>query len=69
MRQKPGMIEIGKKIRAVRKFRKITLAQLSVMSKINYSNLVHIEQGYTNARILTLKEIARCLDMDVKVFL
>jgi transcriptional regulator with XRE-family HTH domain len=63
------LIEMGSKIKAVRKARKIGLPTLSKLCKIDMSNLWFIERGQRNIHILTLKSIADVFEMDVKDFL
>jgi transcriptional regulator with XRE-family HTH domain len=61
--------EMGSKMRAARKAKKLTLRQLGEMCKLDYSAIARIECGYKSSRILTLKIIAEKLGVDVKDFL
>jgi transcriptional regulator with XRE-family HTH domain len=61
--------EIGKKIKAARKAKKISLERMAALSRTDMSNLWFLENGLRNAHVLTLKSIADVLEMDVKKFL
>lgn len=61
--------ELGANIRALRKARKMSLKELSEATKINRVSLTHLELGYKNSHILTLKVIAESLGVDVRVLL
>ena len=61
--------EMGKKIKALRKSKRITLEEMSKLSSIDMSNLWFVENGRRNAHILTLKNIADVLQLDVKDFI
>jgi transcriptional regulator with XRE-family HTH domain len=63
------LIEMGKKIRATRKAKGISLRQLTVMTGMHKSALSEIENGKRNSYLLTLKLIADTLNVDVKDFL
>ena len=60
------LIEMGKKIKVRRKELKISLPKLSAMCKTDMSNLWFIEKGRRNVHILTLKNNADVLKVDVK---
>jgi transcriptional regulator with XRE-family HTH domain len=61
--------EMGKKIKAARKAKKISLPKMSKLTKIDLSNLWFLENGERNTHILTLKSIADVLGKDVKDFI
>lgn len=61
--------EMGRKIRAARKSKKIAITELAVKSNIDLSNLSFLERGMRNCHILSLKSIADVLGVDVKDFL
>jgi transcriptional regulator with XRE-family HTH domain len=63
------LIEMGKKIRAIRKAKGISLRQLVVITGMHKSALSEIENGKRNSYLLTLKKIADKLDVDVKDFI
>jgi len=69
MRNELYLKEMGKKIKAIRKMKKITLDRLSHLCTIDVSALSFIENGKRNAHILTLKSIAEVLEVDVKDFI
>lgn len=59
--------EMGSKIKAARKAKKLTLEKLSKLSgATDLSNLWFIENGQRNVHILTLKSIADCLQIEIK---
>ena len=60
------LIEIGKKIQAFRKAKKITIRGLGELCKLDYSTLCRIEGGQYASRITTLKIVADKLGIDVK---
>ena len=61
--------QMGAKIKAARKAKKIGLPTMSTLCKTDMSNLWFLENGQRNAHILTLKNIADVLNMDVKDFI
>lgn len=63
------LIEMGQKIRAARKAKKMPINELSEKAKIDMSNLSYLERGMKNCHILSLKGIADVLGKDVKDFL
>jgi transcriptional regulator with XRE-family HTH domain len=68
---KDGMflITMGKKMKAIREEKKISLRQLGKMCELDYSSISRIECGQHSSRVLTLKIIADKLGVDVKDFL
>ena len=63
------LIEIGKKIRAIRKAKGISMRKLATIAPIHKSSLSEIENGKMNVKMLALKKIADTLNVDVKDFL
>ena len=63
------LIEIGKKIRATRKAKGISMRQMVVLAPVHKSSLSEIENGKMNVKILALKKLADVLEVDVKEFL
>jgi len=69
MLKDPYLQEIGKKIQATRKAKKITIRGLGELCQLDYSTLCRIEGGQYASRITTLKNVADKLGVDVKDFL
>lgn len=63
------LIEMGKKIRAIRRSKGIGLRKIITMCSLHKSAISEIELGKRNCHILTLKMIADVLEVDVKDFL
>jgi len=63
------LLEMGQRIRAARKAKKIPIDKMAVLTKIDMSNLSFLERGMRNCHILSLKSIADVLELDVKEFL
>jgi len=63
------LAEMGQKIRAARKAKKMPINILADLSKIDLSNLSFLERGQRNCHILSLKSIADVLEVDLKYFL
>ena len=63
------LIQIGKKVREIRKAKNISMRQLAVLAPIHKSSLSDIENGKMNVHILALKLLADTLGVDVKDFL
>lgn len=61
--------EMGKKIQAIRKSKKLTVRTLGKMCDLDYGTISRIETGKFSSHILTLKNIADKLQVDVKDFL
>jgi len=60
---------MGKKIKAARKAKGLYLRDLGKLCNIHFGALSEIENGKRNSYLLTLKNIADQLDVDVKDFL
>jgi len=61
--------EIGKKIRATRRAKGISMRKMVTLCPIHKSSLSEIENGMRDCHILTLKMIAEVLKVEVKDFL
>ena len=61
--------EVGLKVRAVRKSKKITLEAMAKLCGTNITQLSFIENGKCNWHILTLKNIANVFNIDIKQLL
>ncbi len=61
--------EMGSKIKAIRNERKISLRELGKLCNLDYGSICRIESGQKNSYLLTLKNIADKLDVDVKDFI
>jgi len=66
MYRDPYLKEVGARIQAIRKAKKITIRGLGELCKLDYSALSRIEGGQYSSRILTLKTIAEKLEVDIK---
>ncbi|HMR81724.1 MAG TPA: helix-turn-helix transcriptional regulator [Niabella sp.] len=60
---------LGAKIKAAREKKGLYLRDLGKLCNIHYGAICEIENGKRNAHILTLKNIADKLGVDVKRFL
>ena len=69
MRNDIYLKEMGSKIRAARKAKKMSMDALGEQINMNISNISFIERGKTNPHLLTLKSIADILKVDVKDFI
>ncbi len=61
--------QMGAKIKAMRKAKKLSLEAMGELCGVGMSNLWFLEEGRRNAHILTLKSIADVLQVDVKDFI
>jgi transcriptional regulator with XRE-family HTH domain len=66
MYKDPYLKEIGARIQAIRKGKKITVRALGELCQLDYSCLSRIEGGQYSSGILTLKTIAEKLGVDIK---
>jgi transcriptional regulator with XRE-family HTH domain len=69
MRNDIYLKEMGKKIKAIRESKKITLRRLGELCGLDYSNISRLESGTKDCHLLTLKNIADKLKVDVKDFI
>jgi transcriptional regulator with XRE-family HTH domain len=60
---------MGKKIKAARNEKKITLRELGKLCELDSGSISRIENGQKNSYVLTLKNIADKLNVDVKNFI
>lgn len=58
--------EMGARIREIRLKRGMTLTELSQITKIDRCNLTHVELRGKNCYLLTIKAIAKALDIDIR---
>ncbi len=58
------IIEIGKRIRALRKEKKLTQLDLAIRSGIDERQVQRLERGHTSATLKTLIKISKGLDID-----
>ncbi|NPV43231.1 MAG: helix-turn-helix transcriptional regulator [Firmicutes bacterium] len=59
---------IGKKIKELRASKKITLKDLSEKTGLSIAFLSQLERGLTSAAIMSLKNIAKALEVDISFF-
>lgn len=69
MRNDIYLKEMGSRIRAARKAKKMSMESLGELINMNISNISFIERGKTNPHLLTLKNIADVLRMNVRDFI
>ena len=67
MRNNEFLNQIGQNIKAIRKQKGITIRTLGEMCGMDYSNLNHIENGYKDFHILSLKNEQKCKHKQVIV--
>ncbi len=58
-------VELGERVRAIRKLRRRTLKEIADAASISESFLSQLERGRTNATIATLQRLATALGIDV----
>ena len=63
------LIQMGKKIRAARRAKGISMRKIITLCSLHKSSISEIENGKRDCHILTLKLLADVLKMDVKDFL
>ena len=61
--------EMGAKIKAIRNSKGLTQRQLGLICNLDFGSISRIESGQKNSYLLTLKNIADKLKVDVKDFL
>lgn len=62
-------INVGKKIKAIREERNLTLRKLSLESKVSPTQISEIERGLTSPTIKTLMKLLSALEQDTSFFL
>lgn len=62
----PFLLEIGQKVRTVRKSKKVTLRQMGEMCEMDFGHLSRLENGQKDFHLLTLKKLADKLDIEMK---
>lgn len=65
MRKDAYLQLIGQRIKTIRKERKISIRKLGELCSLDYSGLSRIENGQKSSGILTLKNIADKLEVDI----
>ena len=63
-----NVLEMGNKIKTIPKGKRITLRMLGNLCELDYGNICRIKSGQKDSHILTLKNIADKLDVDVNDF-
>ena len=63
------LIEMGKRIRSIRRAKGISMRKLVEICPLHKSSISEIENGKRDSHILTLKMLADILEVDVKDFL
>jgi transcriptional regulator with XRE-family HTH domain len=69
MRNDLFLIEVGNRIKTIRKKKGITVTAIFNITGIARDNLHRIESGKKNFHILTIKSIAEAMGLDVKELL
>lgn len=69
MRNDIYLKEMGKRIKAIRNERKISLRELGELCNLDYGSISRIESGQKDSHILTIINIANKLGVDVKDFM
>ncbi|AUD62145.1 hypothetical protein BK010_00465 [Tenericutes bacterium MO-XQ] len=59
-------IKLGKRIKHLRSLRDMTRHELSLLSLVNYTTLMNIENGKTHAKLDTLERLAMFLEVSMK---
>jgi transcriptional regulator with XRE-family HTH domain len=67
-RKNKYLVELGKKIKQVRKQKGLSQEQLALKAEIDRSYMGGIERGERNVTFLTLVKIAICLGCEVAEF-
>ena len=67
--QEDFIVQVGKNIRNIRKLRSMTIGDVAEKIPMKEYALNRIELGYCSCNLSTLKRIADCLDVDIKIFL
>jgi transcriptional regulator with XRE-family HTH domain len=58
--------KLGNRIKELRTMRSLTRYELSMLSMVNYTTLMNIENGKTNPKLETLYRISVFLDVRLK---
>ncbi len=58
--------KLGKRIKELRENQKLTRHELSLISMVNYTTLMNIENGKTNPKVETLYRLSVFLDVKMK---
>lgn len=68
LRHSAVLIKIGENIKRIRESKNISQEELSLRTEISRNQIGRIERGTLNTGISTLFEIAKGLEVDIKVF-
>ena len=60
-----GQVDVGERLRAIRKLRRVTLRTVAERSDLSESFLSQVERGRANASVASLKRIAAALGVNV----
>ena len=60
-----GRVDVGERLRAIRKLRRVTLRTIAERAELSESFLSQVERGRANASIASLKRIAAALGVSV----
>ena len=69
MKQEKYLVQIGKRIKAKREAKGLTMRSFCELAGMDLSSYSRIENGQKNSHIMTLKKIAEILKADVKEFI
>lgn len=69
MSDKEFLKQMGLRIKAIRKERKIPLTHIQENKITDISNMSRIENGHVNPHIVTLKKLADLYEVDITEFL
>ncbi|MBU1142089.1 MAG: helix-turn-helix domain-containing protein [Firmicutes bacterium] len=61
-------VRLGNRIKYLRNKKKISRGELSLLSTVNYTTLMNIENGRTNPKLDTLWRLAKFLEVNLKEF-
>jgi transcriptional regulator with XRE-family HTH domain len=68
VRRSKSLIQIGKRIRAIRKARGLSQEQMAMEAGLDRAYYGRVERGEANVAALNLLRIAKALDVDVGQF-
>ncbi len=68
MSDKEFLIQLGQRIKAIRKGRKMTLRTVEKYKITDIAQLSRIENGHVNPHVLTLKKLADLYQVDITEF-
>lgn len=65
IRNEELIVAIGKRVRALRHQRNLTIEQLSALANIEYRQVSDVERGKSNSTVSTLFAIAQALEVSL----